>query len=495
MMVEKRMRANHFQLEELPEPSPLQQDGYQKRLRLYHNQQLEDREMHDSCNYNKYSEKMHNDNHHRVQQSLHNLRINLQSQIQASHIANAPNTPLDADLMHENMITRLLEADQFLEAYHRCFTHPHECVPIPMHVVQMPEANQKNANVLFRNTPLGIACRKFNPKNDTDAYYRLSSPPRTLTSPVGKFPVRSKVDLTVSPNDIHCREDVQRMNMQTPPRYSQNQRPHQRYSTYESHDRVRDDVRLSGTGVTQMQLIRALYIACPQQIRCSQVKMGRTPLLDAMTNPNSTSELRQFIMEADRDFDDYSQLQMQMYMHSHVHHHQHMTVVTDVEMRSIDDGEDDRYSAERSGQAMPPSLTLGLPGTRPAMSTPDSNGMLPLHHLINQVRRNAIIAPENRSALESIQSMIHMCPHLVAAHLGTPKCTSSLPTSTSSSVANSSNTRTRVEVSPLIHLLSQKVGTKHQAFMKPVVECAEMLLDENSNLVRSKSVMSKVCMF
>ena len=209
-----------------------------------------------------------------------------------------------------------------------------------------------------QHTPLGIACRKFSPKlrarHTNDA---MAGSDQGFMSPNGK-----------------------------------------RYNT------------TSGEA-QQLQLVEALHRANPYQIRYPQIQKGWTPLLDCITNPNSSFELRKFMINAD--------------------------------------------------------CSLGI-GDSMAMAQVDSNGLLPMHHLINQIRRTAMIDPQNQSAMESLRYMIYRCPFLLTSEEND-------------------------FISPLIHLLSQKVSFRNNddAFMKPIIQCAQLMLDANPLLVKCKSVMSK----
>ncbi len=267
-------------------------------------------------------------------------------------------------------LSRLVESDMYFEARQRSFTHPHECFPI---------VYRENPNeIIHQTTALGIACRKFSTKTCSNSVSVSSIP--TLTS------------ISSPPNaetGFRC--------VSSP--------PGKRYNTVSSE-------------MQQIELIQALYRACPYQIRCNQMKSGHTPLLDCVTNPNCTFEVRKFMIDGD--------------------------------------------------------CHLGLGDIKMmAMAQTDSNRLLPLHHLINQVRRNAVIAPNNESALRSMHYMIYRCPQLL----------------TDERLLSSES----VCISPLIHLLSQKVGSRHQgeAFMKPIVSCAGILLEASPQLIGTKSVMSK----
>ncbi len=271
------------------------------------------------------------------------------------------------------ILTRLLDSDMYFEARQRSFTHPHECFP-----VLYRDSNNHNHNI-YQDTPLGIACRKFSTKTCSNST-NLSSPTpldfRGYASPPGK-----------------------------------------RYNTISSE-------------IQQVELIQALYRSCPYQIRCNQMKLGRTPLLDSIMNPNCTFEVRRFMIDGD------------------------------CHLGAMDSDE-------------------GMMTTTMAMRQVDSNRLLPLHHLINQVRRNAVIAPDNDSALKSMHYMIYRCPKILM----------DVAMDEEEEMSSSSSK----SISPLIHLLSQKVGSSHreEAFMTPIVLCAQILLQANPKLIETKSIMSK----
>jgi len=172
--------------------------------------------------------------------------------------------------------------------------------------------------------------------------------------------------------------------------------------------------------VRQIDVIKALYHACPDQILFDQKKIGRTPLLDAICNPVATFELVKFMVDAHCS-----------------------SGVTNI-------------------------IVIGRC---------DCNGLAPLNHLIKQVHRNEIIAPES-FALESISYMIQKCPFLLEVGTGDKKA------------CDQQNT-----TSPLIQLLSQKAG--YSAYTKRVIsrtshvtECAKILLSANPGLILTKSVMT-----
>ena len=284
----------------------------------------------------------------------------------------------NANQHQPNFLSRLVESDMYFEARQRSFTHPNECFP----------AIASYRDNLHQNTALGIACRKFSTKTCSNSI-----------SSNGHMPMSSISSPT--PADF----------------------PGYQY-TYASPSGKRYNTISSET--QQIELIQALYRACPYQIRCNQMKMGRTPLLDCITNPNCTFEVRKFMIDGD--------------------------------------------------------CHLGAMDDTMAVRQLDSNRLLPLHHLINQVRRNAVIAPDNDSALKSMHYMIYRCPQLLNG-VGVEEA----------SVSTSTSTATSNTISPLIHLLSQKVGSRHQgeAFMKPIVACAKILLEASPKLIETQSVMSK----
>lgn len=347
------------------------------------------------------------------------------------------------EAFHENLVVKLLEADRITEAYQRCITHPQECIPIPIKRESdcfkkddVDDEGSQGLNALFESTALGIACRKFHLKHDASASLRGSNGNFICTSYQN-----TRNGMIASPQRIGIGKDNEIYIGCPFPRQS--------------------------TIPTQMQLIRALYNACPQQIRCSQMKMGRTPLLDAVSNPNATLELRKFMIDADckYSYDEY-------------------VCISKSSLPPHKSGND------FEGQSQHSHLSERL-----AVKTGDSNGLLPLHHLINQVRRNAMITSENKTTIESIRYMIQRCPELVEVRKDAERSENnpnSVP-STFKSLGKAMFSR-GVEISPLIHLLSQKVGTRHQGdtFMKPIIDCAELLLGANSFLVQSKSVMSSV---
>jgi len=194
-----------------------------------------------------------------------------------------------------------------------------------------------------QHTPIGIACRKFSPKlRARHSYDAIAASDQGFMSPNGK-----------------------------------------RYNA------------TSGEA-QQLQLVEALHRANPHQIRIPQIQKGWTPLLDCITNPNSSFELRKFMIDAD--------------------------------------------------------CSLGI-GDSMAMAQVDSNGLLPMHHFINQIRRTATIDPHNQSAIESLRYMIYRCPFLLTSEEND-------------------------FISPLILLLSQKVSFRKNdnAFMKPIIQCAQLML-------------------
>jgi len=357
------------------------------------------------------------------------------------------------EAVHDNLIVRLLEADRIAEAYQRCITHPQECIPIPILIKRESDACKKedgddehegsqDVNVLFEATPLGIACRKFHLKHDASANASASfrGPKRNFIC-TSYQNIRNGMIASASPQRIGIGED--------------------------NNIYIGCPFPQQSATPTQIQLIRALYNACPQQIRCSQMKKGRTPLLDAVSNPNATLELRKFIIDADCKYTYDESISF--------------SKSTLPACKSGNDFEEQSQHNYHLSECF-------------AMKTGDSNGLLPLHHLINQVRRNAMITSENKTTIESIRYMIQRCPDLVEVRKDAERNENdpnSIP-STFKSPGKGMFSR-GVEISPLIHLLSQKVGTRHQGdtFMKPIIDCAEILLGANSFLVQSKSVMSR----
>lgn len=398
-----------------------------------------------------------------------------------------------------NAVIRLIESEMYLEARQRCFTHPEECQPEPLNTKTNActnTINHKDAETdadvgtntnakngidslpLYQYTALGIACRKFSIKTCSNVNIHASPSPWSRNSP-GPMSMNTNMNM-MSPT----------MNMNV----NMNSPNLKRYNT-------------SHTSSQQIELIRALYRAHPYQVRCAQIKIGKTPLLDCMMNPNCTFELRRFVMDAD-------------------------CYLGDVDGDADGDGDDIDHAA----------MCIGGGGTRTrtgattmAMRQLDSNGFLPLHHLINQVRRNAVIATKiegassandtykssvdirtdidtdgNASdegyecnALKSIQYMIYKCPNLLNDFVddSTEISASSASTSTSTPASSSSSTTrtSKSSISPLIHLLSQKIGsataatnqTNRSTFMKPIVQCAQIMLEANPALIQTKSIMSK----
>jgi len=163
--------------------------------------------------------------------------------------------------------------------------------------------------------------------------------------------------------------------------------------------------------IRQIDVVKALYHACPDQILFDQKKIGRTPLLNAICNPDATFELVKFMVDAD--------------------------------------------------------CSSGVINRR-AIGRSDCNGLAPLNHLIKQVHRNEVIAPES-FALESIRYMIQKCPFLLEVD------------------ADKKVRDERKATSPLIHLLSQKAGLSANP---DVTECAKILLSANPSLIKTKSVMT-----
>lgn len=114
------------------------------------------------------------------------------------------------------------------------------------------------------------------------------------------------------------------------------------------------------TAAMKMNVIKALCWKCPDQIRCDQMRVGRTPVLDAICNPNGNFELRKFMIDVDVHMD----------------------------------------------------IDCKLPN-RSTLKRVDCNGLSPLHHIIAQVHRNSTIAPEAGGLFPTIRYMLTIEPSLL----------------------------------------------------------------------------------
>ena len=242
--------------------------------------------------------------------------------------------------IHENMLTRLLEADMWFEAYQRCITHPFECIPVAL--------KNSTKHTVYAYTPLGIAARKF----------------------ANKF-IMIPQEFIRSTASSQC--------------------------------------------MSQGDVIKALIKACPCQLRCNQIKIGCTPLLDIIQNQYAGAEL--FNLFISKDLDSLKAHQL-------------------------------------SGRNYFQLLAIGRH---------DSNGLSPLHRLISQIHFKSRMLAEERRSLILIECILESNP------------------SFSDDV-----------VSPLIHLLSQKLGSKSRdtLLLQRVTECARILLSHNPDLIFRKSVMT-----
>ena len=182
--------------------------------------------------------------------------------------------------------------------------------------------------------------------------------------------------------------------------------------------------------ISQLTIIKALYYACPCQLRCNQMKVGLTPLLDIICNPYATTEVTKFLIDADR-------------------------------------------SQERDMMSKEAKSMMNMEKMNDmAIGRLDSNKLLPFHHLICQVHRNSTILPEDSKTNDLIDYLVNMYPNLTCT-----RCESQM---------NSNN------ASPLIHLFSQKVGfqKEDEELMPRIAKCAKILLASNPDLIKTKSVMT-----
>ena len=319
-----------------------------------------------------------------------------------------------------NIISRLLEAEMWLEAYIRCLSHPHECLPtillgVPSKPVTMTtrkceytsSSTATNIKVkqcvpLYLDTPLGIACRKFTNK------VLATLPPSSSTA---QSPTLSTTNTTSNSSDIMTRS------------------------------------------ITQFDVIKALFQACPTQLICNQLKIGLTPLLDIICNPYATFEVTKLLIDADSYLSsEISDINLPCYNNHH------------------DDGDLNTHMTE----------TMAI-GRR------DCNGLSPLHHLVGQVHRNSTIVTEELKALDLIHYITQLHPSLI----------DNIPRVDVDPIdENNNNTQGKNHVhnaiSPLIHLLSQKAGNqrKDEQFMPRITKCVHILLSSNPNLIKTKSIMT-----
>ena len=106
--------------------------------------------------------------------------------------------------------------------------------------------------------------------------------------------------------------------------------------------------------ISQLDILITLFKACPCQLRCNQIKVGQTPLLDILRNQNANVQVVKFFVDADKD----------------------------LARRN--------YSDTNVFESM-------------ALCRRDCNGLLPLHNLVTQLHLNETILPEETRALDLIE--------------------------------------------------------------------------------------------
>ncbi len=277
---------------------------------------------------------------------------------------------------NNNVLTKLLEADMWLEAYQHCLDNPHECVPILSH--------SKNQSKIYAYTPLGIACRKF-------------------TS-----------EMIVLPTDSEDED--------------------------QDDDNFNDESNSNNTQsmISQWEIIQTLYKACPSQLQCNQTKIGLTPLLDIISNQHADEMVVKFFIHADKE-----------------------------SMTTRCNNNHDHF------------VDMNISETT-AIGRRDHNGLLPIHHLMNQLYRNY---GTNNNLNNGESKALHLIEYIVDLY---PSFLNTTQPST-----EEENNHKRLQ-SPLIHLLSHKVG-KHwedPIMMSRVNTCVEIFLSRNPNLILTKSVMT-----
>lgn len=183
-----------------------------------------------------------------------------------------PSTSMTITHSNED-VTHLIKASKWFESFLRCRSYPSEC---------LPKLKSFGDELIYHDTPLGIAARKFS----------------TTSLP------------------------------------------------------SRDGIISADAIVSKVDVIKAIFWGCTDQISCSQHFVGNTPVMDAIRNPNASFELRKFMIDAD--------------------------------------------------------LMFGL-RNKPALKAIDRNGQGCLIHLLSQVHRNAIISD---SALDTIRYIASIEPSL-----------------------------------------------------------------------------------
>lgn len=320
--------------------------------------------------------------------------------------------PPHQKLMSKNVLIELCRSGRWHDAYFRSVMYPHESTPVVKNYVGNNNAPRTSSSLssvttfsmdrafLYEKTALGVACRYFDG---------------------GNIVVEQVAPGTMEVNTIPTKNSTSNAGL-----------------------------------ISQMDLIKTLHKLNPHQIRCDQNRVGRTPLIDALSNPNASFDLIKFLIKSD--------------------------------------------CALEHEISNNPSLTSKV-GSDPIRSNlspkaailrTDRYGQTPLLVLINMVHRNRNLA-SNVDVVRCIKYLVSMCPSSVNFRQG--------------------NDDGDGIVSPLIQLLSQKTVTstiiggdskplpekgeednynnqERKLHLSNVLKCAEILLSCNPNLIRTTSRMS-----
>ncbi len=420
-----------------------------------------------------------------------------------------------------NTLTKMLENEMWFDAYLRCLTYPQECLPVI-------KRRSKQNHLIYSNTPLGIACRKFNNKmvfvpplfhehfirNDCkdDCDYSDGGDNDEVGDGYdygGGAGGAGEEDDSSSFTHVNVNSSLQQIQMQM--QMQTGQQEHQRFHQHRHQQQRQGQGQCQSQPqpyITQLDIIKALFQACPYQIRCNQIRVGQTPLLDILSNTNGTMEVTKFMIHADKDLALYGANTNILDNNQKVNGSDNDSLSGIMNME-VD--EDMNVNVNTTS----PSLNLNVM----AIGRRDGNGLLPLHHLIGQVHRNTIIEPEQFKALSLIEYITQCYPDLLkhrCHHQGTESESESKKNASPNNNKNKNNVNINNNVidrnkdidkdekeyiSPLIHLLSQKAGsqkitdsrctlTSHNLRMSRIMRCAKILLNASPLLIKTKSVMT-----